>query len=475
MKSILVSRSFTSAALLAGVFSTAPAFAFGDTDRISEHASEGLTTPVGTGNVGLGYALKVEASPYKDANSRVELLPLFSYEGERLFLHSSRIGLKLLDTPEQRLDVFIDKRLEGFPLKSPPASLAGMATRQSSTDAGLSYLYRQPWGTLRAAVLKGLSSDQKGFEARVGYSQPMSSGRWTLTPDVSLSYRSAKLNDYYYGVRASEATPGRPAYSAGAGLNASVGLYASYQTSQNWRLLGGATATLLSGNIQESPVVSKRVLPAVYVGATYDFGASRPRSAEAGSGSPTYIKLLDGASTADGCHLIKILTARCFSTTANDRTNIQGIQIGKPVVENFNDWPLDFVGYVGLTRHDERGLKANGLQADVFIKAYYYGFPWRDKVKTRLGMGVGLSLAQRVPYVESNKATNSSDPSSRLLHYLDPTIDVSVGDIIGSRALKDTYFGLGVSHRSGIFGSSRLFGNVNGGSNYIYSYVETTF
>ena len=471
MKSTPVSQSLTSAALLASVFSIAPAFAFGDTDRISEQASEGLSTPVGAGNVGLGYALKVEASPYKDANSRAELLPLFSYEGERLFLHSSRIGLKLLDTPEQRLDVFIDKRLEGFPLKSPPASLAGMATRQSSTDAGLSYRYRQPWGTLRAEVLKGLSSDQKGFEARVGYSQPIRSGRWTLTPDASLSYRSAKLNDYYYGVRASEATASRAAYSAGAGLNASVGLYASYQASQNWRLLGGATATLLSGNIQDSPVVGKRVLPAVYVGAAYDFGA--PRAPSADQGTPTYIKLLHGASTEDGCHLIKILTARCFSTSSSDRTNVQAIQIGKPIAQNFNGWPVDFVGYVGLTRHDERGLQANGLQADVFMKAYYYGFPWRDKVKTRLGMGLGLSLAQRVPYVESNKATTSSDPSSRLLQYLDPTIDVSVGDIVGSRTLRDTYIGVGVSHRSGIFGSSRLFGNVNGGSNYIYTYVES--
>ena len=35
------------------------------------------------------------------------------------------------------------------------------------------------------------------------------------------------------------------------------------------------------------------------------------------------------------------------------------------------------------------------------------------------------------------------------------------------------FIGVGVSHRSGIFGSSRLLGNVNGGSNYIYTYIET--
>ena len=47
-----------------------------------------------------------------------------------------------------------------------------------------------------------------------------------------------------------------------------------------------------------------------------------------------------------------------------------------------------------------------------------------------------------------------------------------MGDLIGARALRETYLGLGVSHRSGIFGSSQLLGNVNGGSNYLYGYLE---
>src|SRR2546429_1640539 len=42
--------------------------------------------------------------------------------------------------------------------------------------------------------------------------------------------------------------------------------------------------------------------------------------------------------------------------------------------------------------------------------------------------------------------------TSKLLQYLDPTVDFSVGDLFGSREWRETYFGLGVSHRSGIFG-----------------------
>ena len=50
-----------------------------------------------------------------------------------------------------------------------------------------------------------------------------------------------------------------------------------------------------------------------------------------------------------------------------------------------------------------------------------------------------------------------------------------VGDIFGAASWKKTYFGLGISHRSGIFASSRLLGSVNGGSNYIYAYLESAF
>lgn len=467
MKSFLPHRPFIYAALLGSALAgSAPAFAFGDNEQITDI----LPTP---GSAGLGYVLQAEPSPYKDATSRLEILPLFLYEGERFFLHSNRLGAKLLNSNDQRFDLFVEKRLEGFPIKSPPASLAGMSVRHSTTDLGLSYRYQQPWGTLRAELLHGVSENQNGTEARLGYSYEARSGRWTWRPSVSLAWRNAKLNDYYYGVQPAEATTGRPAYSAGAGINASLGLYGSYQLSQGWRLLGGASATLLSGSIKDSPIVSKRLLPAVYLGAAYDFGSPRPRAAE--DGSPTYIKLTYGRSTEDGCHLVKILTARCFATASRNSTSIQAIQIGKPFAQNFNGWPVDLVGYVGLTRHDERGLQPNGLQLDLFMKAYYTGFPWRDRVKTRLGLGVGVSLAQRVPYIEASSAAVANDPSSRMLQYLDPTLDVSLGDLIGSRALKETYLGFGVSHRSGIFGSSRLLGNVNGGSNYIYSYVESAF
>jgi outer membrane protein len=423
------------------------------------------------GSAGLGLVTRIEASPYRDAGNRYDVLPLYLYEGDRFFLHANRGGVKLLNDDAQRVDLFVEQRLEGFPADRLPASLAGMAARDSGIDLGLSWRYRQPWGTVQAELLHDAANTSKGNEFRLGYTYDWRSGPWMLRPSLSIAVRDAALNNYYYGVRAGEAGPGRAAYSPGAGLNTSLGLFGSYDLSQRWRLLAGVSATVLDRKIKDSPIVEKRVLPGAYVGVAYDFGGHQREWAQ--DGSPTYFKLLYGKATDDGCHLLKIATAQCLSTAKINPTSITALQIGKPFLQNVNGWPVDFVGYAGLTYHDDRGLQANGMQLDLFMKAFYSGFPWSDRVKTRLGMGMGVSLAQRAPYIEVSSQAIEGKPTSRILQYLDPTIDLSLGDLVGSRALKDTFIGLGVSHRSGIFGSSRLLGNVNGGSNYIYTYVET--
>lgn len=71
--------------------------------------------------------------------------------------------------------------------------------------------------------------------------------------------------------------------------------------------------------------------------------------------------------------------------------------------------------------------------------AYYRGFPWSDRVLTRFGYGWDLSIADPVPYAEV------------------------------------TFVGLSITHRSGMFGNSRLLGRVNGGSSYVTLYVEHPF
>jgi outer membrane protein len=426
--------------------------------------TEVLNTP---GSAGLGFITQAASSPYKGGGIRFDLLPLYLYEGETLFLRANRGGIKIFSDNVQRLDLFLEQRLEGFPVDRLPSDLSGMANRANGFDLGLSYRNTLPWGTLRVEWLHDAGNTSKGNEARLGYSYQWRSGSLSIRPSLTFALRDAKLNNYYYGVRPDEARFDRSSYSPGSGVNTTLGFYSAYDLTQRWQLLGGVSVTSFSRGIKASPIVEKATYPAVYLGAAYNFGGHQRESVQVDS--PTYFKALYGRATEDGCHLVKILTARCLATNNVNPSSIAGIQIGKPFIQGLNGWPLDFVGYVGLIEHRDRGLQSNGLQLDLFMKAYYSGFPWHQSVKTRLGVGIGLSAVQRVPYAE----IESGKTGSRLLNYLDPTLDVSLGDLIGSRVLKNTFIGVGVSHRSGIFGTSSLLGNVNGGSNYIYTYLET--
>ena len=190
-------------------------------------------------------------------------------------------------------------------------------------------------------------------------------------------------------------------------------------------------------------------------------------------GRPLIARVFYGASSE--CNVMQIVEMRCNTTHTQDQTAVAGFEVGRPFIDRLNGWPLDLAGFLGLIEHKEKGFQPDFWQINAYIKAYYYGFPWDAKLRTRLGWGVGLSYAREVPLAEVRDQAARGRTTSRLLNTFDPTFDMSVGDLLGVRKLHDTYVGAGVSHRSGIFGTSQLLGNVNGGSNYIYTYVETSF
>ena len=422
------------------------------------------------GGVAIGAASRVERSPYRGAGMRHDFLPIYLYEGTRFYLHSYSVGMKLGDTEARRLDVFLKHRFEGHPTDDLPPALSGMARRGPGIDAGVSGQLGGRWGIAFAEWLHDVSSASGGTELRLGYKYPMRSGRLWLRPHAMLSLRDARLNDYYYGVRPEEARDDRPGYDVDSGVVAEIGVFAAYQLSARWRLLGGTTLARLPRTISDSPIVEHRTLHNVYLGALYDLSPEHEAWPER---RPLIARVFYGGSS--DCDVMQIATLRCASTHTQDRTSVAGYELGRPFIDRLNGWPLDLAGFIGLIRHKERGFQDDFWQINAYIKGYFYGFPWDARLRTRLGLGVGLSYAADVPFTEQRDQAVRGRSTSRLLNVFDPTADFSVGDLLNVRSLRETYAGVGVSHRSGIFGTSQLLRNVNGGSNYIYGYVETSF
>jgi outer membrane protein len=445
--------------ILLSLLLAAPLAASPSGDRLAEALPDG--------GAGSGGAVRAERSPYRGHGTRYDYLPLNLFLGERLYLHSDRVGLKLDLEDSRRVDLFLAHRYEGTPLDKAAAVLEGMALREQGTDLGIAFRMPAAGGTLSAELLRNVDDASEGTELRLRYGVAHRRGALRLWPQATLAWRDAKLNDYYYGVRATEANAARPPYEAGAGLNLTLALYAAYPLGRDLQLLAGLSATHWAGTVRNSPIVERGLQTAATVGLLYEHSPSPRDWAET---RPLWVKLYYGK--ASECDVLQIVLLRCTSTQTPEQTRVTSVEVGRTLIERWNGWHMDLAGYVGLLHHDENGFQPDHWQVNAYFKPYWYGLPWRDRVKTRLGLGTGLSYAGRVPHIEARDQARRGERTNKLITYLDPTIDFSLGDLIGSRALKDTYLGIGVSHRSGIFGLSRLLGNVDGGSNYIYTYLE---
>ena len=421
---------------------------------------EGIVAP---GNTGIGAIYRFQSSPYREAQRDNDFLPLLIYEQEHFYLHSYRGGIRLGDKNAGG-ELFVKRRFEGFAADEVPGSLPPDTGRRGpGADVGLAGHLRFGEGTAYGELMQDASGLSEGTEVRLGYRyEGWWSGRLRVRPYATLAWRDAKLNNYYYGA---------PGYDAGSGVNLELGAIASYRLAERWQVLAAIGLTQYASAIRNSPAVDAGSLaPSVSLGFLYGFERD---AAPAGSRKPLIMRVYQGAST--DCDLFPIMTFQCGSIHTQDPTNVFALEIGQKFLEGVAGWPLDYAGFVGLMRHQEKGLQSDSWQAQAYLKAYYYGFPWRDSVRTRVGMGAGISYAEQIPFSEARDQALRGRDTSKLLVYADPSIDISLGDLVGSREWRETYLGVGVSHRSGIFGWSRLFNNVNGGSNYIYAFLETAF
>jgi outer membrane protein len=88
--------------------------------------------------------------------------------------------------------------------------------------------------------------------------------------------------------------------------------------------------------------------------------------------------------------------------------------IGRPLVDDFRDWPVDFAWRTGVQRWLDHGAGASGFAQTAYLKMYLRPFPWEHVVSTRLGFGEGVSYAWRIPDVERQWAREHDEETSRL-------------------------------------------------------------
>jgi hypothetical protein len=294
-------------------------------------------------------------------------------------------------------------------------------------------------------------------------------GHWNFSPYVNLTRQSQELVDYYFGVDTNEVMPGRPEYTPGSAFNYALGLNTSYRWRRHVLFFANASLWTLDDEILGSPLTDSRRGITTYFGAAFFAGnIYDPSKVDPDRESQWSWRLNYGYQVAG--NIVGTVDQGDFSKSTRSDANIGGFTLGRRVIHGER---IDFHARTSVYRHFEEPFQDDFFSFAAFLEAMGTGyFPWSETPSFRWGFGFGFDYAQSVPQEEQIKGIEKGRDTNQFLNYLEMTVDFPLSKITKAKALRNCWAGLTIVHRSGIFSTSDLLGNVFGGSDWLTAHWE---
>jgi outer membrane protein len=222
--------------------------------------------------VGAGMILQDE--PLKGIDSEVFPIPFFLYQGKTFSMRGISATYDVFGQESWTIGALARFRSDGYDADG-SSDLDGMSDRRNSLDVGAELSVENSWGNISLNFLTDTLGEHDGQEARLTYTMPVRAAfgikKLGLRPMLGLSWRSNNLNNYYYGVRASEATAIRPRYNSGDSVDPFVGVGLDYLLDERWSIFSMFRNEWLGREITDSPIVDQHSTISVILGLVYRF------------------------------------------------------------------------------------------------------------------------------------------------------------------------------------------------------------
>ena len=218
------------------------------------------------------------------------VVPQFSYYGKRFFIDNLDPGVTLFEGDENTLSLiaspgydrvfFYRSDLQNFFLGGAtsvagggqtalvPVARTGETFRQiPESPRKITYLAGPEWTFKYAAVsgqldyLHEITGRNHGDEIRGALGIPLGRLGGTWTANVGVTWKSAGIVNYYYGVP--------DLYNAGSVLNPFAKIGYSRSLSSKWKLEAFVHCERLGNAIADSPIIRAHYVTTAFVGATY--------------------------------------------------------------------------------------------------------------------------------------------------------------------------------------------------------------
>lgn len=220
---------------------------------------------------GIGIAAAVSDLPYRDYKTDVIPFPALSYEGRRIYVRAATLGFRVLGTRASGLSLTVAPLGMRFRASdSDDPRLRRLTDRDLSAMAGVAWRYSRDWGVLQASFQKEFSGHGGGKMSEASYAFPLHHSDLILTPRVGITRTSAALNNYYFGVGASDSSrSGLAHYDAKGGNTTWLEMTAVKKLGHHWVVAGGMRYSRLSDEVSHSPMTDKDSAKSFFVSTTY--------------------------------------------------------------------------------------------------------------------------------------------------------------------------------------------------------------
>ncbi|WP_394243801.1 MipA/OmpV family protein [Vibrio astriarenae] len=399
---------------------------------------------------GIGMGVRSATIPYKLKDDSVhDVIPLLFYRGERFYLDGFQGGYKLLTNDTLTWDVMGKFRFLDIPRSEQNIH------QGSQFDFGSSLTYHYTPET--DFKLEVLSDGDSRYYGNIVAKHYLEGASWQLTPFVQARYKSERFNDLYYSFGEE---------SIGAQWDYQVGAKGRYQLYENLYAVGSLGMTVFDNTTYNSDTIDSRTQWESYLG--FALFSSGERSTETLIPDNAYFRVAHGVATKSGPTELIFLN----NETDPERNKLTSLFYGHPLAQGVFNWPLDFYLTPGYVQHHRSDVQESFVEYVIAIKAYY---TWNLPVRTRFGLAEGVSYSSKISHIEASNMAKKGYKPSKLMNYLDFSVDVNVGDIVANRALENLWLGYSIHHRSGIFTSTSTFGRIKGGSDYNTLYLQWHF
>ncbi|PLX50324.1 MAG: MltA-interacting MipA family protein [Desulfobulbaceae bacterium] len=392
---------------------------------------------------GIGFGVRVASTPFKgDDSSLHDLIPLLYYEDDYLYLDGLEGGLKLLNADQWQLRLLARWRFFDVPDDDYDHLID-----TDVLDWGLQLRY-QPHDTPLYFEADIMADERQRLSSNWRAGMVMQTGPFIVDPYVNLRLKDWRFNDYYYGLGVDD---------IGSGLDVSIGVEATYPLAEDVFLLASLEATWLDGNARGSMFVEDDFQENIFVGVSYQNGSTT--ICKSALDAKPFVRMAHGwATPSDLADIIAFNRER-----DKENNQLTSIFYGHPLADDLFGLPIQSYLTPGAVWHWHSDVQNSGQEYVLAFK-HFYTFDW--PVTWRIGVGEGLSYAANISYIEQTEMDDKDIEASKWLLYLDFSLELELGDLTGLTSLDDMWLGYSIHHRSGIFGSSSMFGNIKGGSNY---------